>query len=558
MVNRFLKNKKTLLFFYFLFCFLVQNNLQSQTNYLQLKFTDSIHTEIQNKLTPNNSFSSKEELMEGIKKITNTLNKNGFLSHTISLLQKNDSTYIGIILLNSEISELTLNFNTNETLPPFIEGKQINIPFSELQNTLHSIYNYYENSGASFTEIKLEEITTLTTKMRANVTIHKSKSRTIDKVVVKGYPYFPKKYIKHHLKIKSSTVYNKETLKRTRNSLQTLDFITEIRKPEVLFTKDSTHLYIYVAKKSANRFDGLVGFSNSEDSGKLTFNGYLDIELNNSFHRGEKLALFWSNNGNQQEEFRFKVATPYILNTPITPEVNFEIYKQDSTFITVDFDLNLRYLLNQQNTIGGTLKTKSSTDLLENSNDLRINSYKTNLYGLTYQYQQIKRTNTKFTLNTAANYGNKTSEGIKTPQYSLFLDFSLTKKLTKRSNLYLHNRTETLQSNTILFNELHQIGGANTIRGFYEQSIFCSSYNFTNLEYRLLTDTESYIYTFSDIGFVDDQTNKTDDRLYSFGLGYAYKTKGGTINLNYAFGKKNKDSFDFNQGIFHVKFVSSF
>tara|TARA_B100000809_G_scaffold213624_1_gene218074 strand:+ start:35751 stop:37283 length:1533 start_codon:yes stop_codon:yes gene_type:complete len=504
------------------------------------------------------SFSSKDKLLQKVKEISNVLNKQGFLSHNISLLQENDSTYNGVILLNSEMSELTLNFSTTEKLPPFIEGKKITIPFRQLEKTLHSIYNYYENTGASFTEIKLEEITTRNKKITAKVNIHKSQSRNIDKVVVKGYPYFPKKYIKHHLKIKPTTVYNQETLEQTSNSLQTLEFISEIRKPEVLFTRDSTHLYIYVSKKSANRFDGLVGFSNSAETGRLKFNGYLDIELNNSFNKGGKLAVFWSNNGNLQEEFRFKVATPYILNTPITPEVNFEIYKQDSTFITVDFDLNLRYLINKKNTIGGTLKTKSSTDLLKRSQTPLVSSYKTNLYGLTYQFHQTNRTNPIFTLRAAINYGNKTSEGIKTPQHSLFLDLSLTEKIGKRSNLYFHNRTETLQSNSILYNELYQIGGANTIRGFYEQSIFCSSYNYTNLEYRLLTDTKSYIYTFSDIGFTRDQTNKTEDRLYSFGIGYAYRTRGGIINLNYAFGKKNKDPFDFNQGIFHVKFVSSF
>ena len=532
--------------------------MRSQSKYLTIEFADSIGTSIPNKLNPKTAFPTKEKLLQEVAQISDLLNKEGFLSHTISLLQENDSTYNGLILLNPAITEITLDFKAKLVLPPFIKDKQLTIPFSQLENTLAAIYDYYESEGATFTEIKLEQIVLLDEKLMAEVQIHKSENRYIDKVIVKGYTDFPKKYIKQHLKIKPTTVYNQEILEQTSNALQNLDFITEIRKPEVLFTKDSTHLYIYVSKKSANRFDGLVGFSNNENSGKLTLNGYLDLELNNNFHQGEQLAVFWSNNGNQQEEFRFKIATPYLANTPITPELNFQIYKQDSTFITIDFDANLSYLLSQKSTVGVTWKTKNSTDLLEDSNNPSVSSYKTNLYGATYTYKQPKTSRTQFSIQSAANYGNKTSENIKTPQYSLFLDFSLTERLGKRSNFYLHNRTETLQSNTILYNELFQIGGANTIRGFYEQSIFCSSYNFTNLEFRILTNSASYLYAFSDLGFTEDQTNNSDDSLYSFGLGYAYKTKGGVINLNYAFGKKNKDPFDFNQGIFHVKFVNSF
>lgn len=551
----FLKDKYISILSCFLFCFIAQNKLQSQTQYLKTTFTDSTSISTQNNFKPKNAFLSKQKLLQELKKISNKLNTQGFLSHNITLVQENDSTYNGIVLLKSEIEALTLNFNTKEELPAFIEEKQITIPFHELQNTLRSIYNYYEQAGAVFTEIKLEKLRTNANKITAEVAIHKSRKRTIDKVIVRGYPYFPKKYIRHHLKIKPTSTYNQKTLLNTSNSLQNIDFITETRKPEILFTKDSTHLYIYVEKKNKNHFDGLIGFSNNEENGKLQFNGYLDIELNNSFHKGEQFAVFWSNNGNNQEEFRFKVATPYIANTPITPEVNFEIYKQDSTFITTDFDLNLNYSINQKHTIGATLKSKSSTDLLKNNNTT-INSYKTNLYGASYQYQSLA--NNLLSIKTAVNYGTKTSEKIQSPQYNIHLDISLTKELGKRSRVYFHNKTETLQANTILYNELHQIGGANTIRGFYEQSIFCSTYNFSNLEYQVLTNADSYIYTFSDFGFTEDKTNNTNDRLYSFGLGYVYKTKGGYINLNYAFGKKNKTPFDFNQGIFHIKFTTVF
>lgn len=553
-----IKNIKTSLVISLFLCFFFICKTQSQKKYLKISFTDNTSIKLKSKDRTDKSFTSTQTLLHEVQKISDSLNQIGFISHNIDLIKENDSVYNSVIQLNSSVSKLTLVFDTKEKLPPFITNNQLTILFNELELTLNKIYRYYENQGSPFTEIKLEEIRTDNNKLEAKVLIKKSKNRTIDKVIVKGYKNFPKKYIKNHLKINPSTVYSEELLKKTSNSLQNLSFIKEIKKPEVLFTKDSTHLYIYVSKKSTNKFDGLVGFSNNEDNGKLNFNGYIDIELNNSFNKGEQLAVYWNNNGKEQEEFRFKLATPYLLNSPLTPEINFEIFKQDSTFITVDFNLNIKYLINQKNTIGGTFETIESTNLLNNSSNTNLSSYKTKRFGVSHVFNSQSRSNPIFIIQTDLNYGVRKAETISTPQYNAALEFSLTEKIGRRSNIYLRNSTQTLQSSSILYNELFQIGGANTIRGFYEKSIFCSTYNFTNLEYRVLTNEDSYLYTLSDIGFTEDQTINVENRYFSFGLGYVYKTNGGLINMNYAFGKINKESFKFNQGVFHINFKSTF
>ena len=47
-------------------------------------------------------------------------------------------------------------------------------------------------------------------------------------------------------------------------------------------------------------------------------------------------------------------------------------------------------------------------------------------------------------------------------------------------------------------------------------------------------------------------------KLLSFGIGYANETKTGLLNFSYAFGKTNKESFDLNRGLFHLKWVNFF
>ena len=48
-----------------------------------------------------------------------------------------------------------------------------------------------------------------------------------------------------------------------------LEFVEEIKSPELLFTRDSTTLYLYLKKKFSNSFDGFIGFNTDEETKKL-------------------------------------------------------------------------------------------------------------------------------------------------------------------------------------------------------------------------------------------------------------------------------------------------
>jgi len=122
----------------------------------------------------------------------------------------------------------------------------------------------------------------------------------------------------------------------------------------------------------------------------------------------------------------------------------------------------------------------------------------------------------------------------------------------------LQNETSTLFSDNILTNELYRIGGVNSIRGFNEESIFASTYSYFNIEYRFNTNYSSYLYSITDIGYIDNEITNNSSQIYSLGLGYAFTTKLGILNLSYAIGKFSNQTFDFNNSRFHIKIISFF
>ena len=113
-------------------------------------------------------------------------------------------------------------------------------------------------------------------------------------------------------------------------------------------------------------------------------------------------------------------------------------------------------------------------------------------------------------------------------------------------------------SNSVLENELFNIGGVNTIRGFDELAIFSSNYSITNLEYHLKLNQSSSIYSISDFGYSENKITRIKSNLYSFGIGYAINNEKSSTNLMYAVGKTDANPLKFNNSKIHLKIVYFF
>ena len=115
----------------------------------------------------------------------------------------------------------------------------------------------------------------------------------------------------------------------------------------------------------------------------------------------------------------------------------------------------------------------------------------------------------------------------------------------KKNTIFFKNNSGYLKSDNFLNNELFRIGGANTIRGFNEQSIYANYFSTFTMEYRFLTSQESYIYSITDLASVGNGIN--NENLLGIGIGYLFKTSSSVINLSTAVGKSTSNRFNFNK-----------
>ncbi len=498
-------------------------------------------------------------VLVALTKITNCLKNNGYFTNSIDSVVKNNKKHTAYFSLNEKTDKAIIKIENIAFLPKSLktENNTFTLQIEKLQATLLSISKKLDSEGKSFSKVQLKNIKLKNKTLFADLEITASKKRTINKVIIKDYKQFSKSFIKHYFNIKKGTVLNQSKINDISNLSKNLTFIKEIKAPEILFTKDSTLLYLYLKKHQNNSFDGLVNFASQENGGVL-FNGHIDLKLNNILNTGENFEVFWNSIGNERQEFKLATEIPYIFNSAVTPAISFSIYKQDSTFLNTKFNSKLFYNLSTKTKLAFSYTSENSKNLEEAINN-NIETYSNYFLGFQFSYKVPKGDffyNDAFYFDVTPNIGKRKTEDNNVNQFKIEATASYIWDLNNRNSIFIRNKTGYLNSDTFLDNELFRIGGANSIRGFNEQSIFTNSYTFFNFEYRFLTSQKSYFYSITDLGTIKSTLeNKT---LLGIGLGYLFTSNNSQINLSTAIGKSTGQNFDFKNSKLIISWKSFF
>jgi hypothetical protein len=252
-------------------------------------------------------------------------------------------------------------------------------------------------------------------------------------------------------------------------------------------------LYLYFKKHQNNSFDGLVNFASKED-GTFLFNGNIDLKLYNVADVGEKFELFWNSIGDERQEFKILAELPYIFKSPITPEIAFSIYKQDSTFLNTTFNSKIKYSLSEKIKVGLTYNSEYSNNLQSSNAINSINTFNSAFIGFYFSYIKPKNDqffNNKFYLEVIPAIGERKTTENSSDQFKIKITTSYIWDINYRNSLFIKNETGVLNSDTYLKNELFRIGGANSIRGFNEQYLYKWIFSILNTAFNI-----QYIYLY--------------------------------------------------------------
>ena len=517
------------------------------------------------------SFQDFPSLQKKTDTIYRTFVMMGFIDNELLELRKeNDSLYTAEFFLGKRYKEIKVfysenDFNTKElrNISPNVTDGYFTLPLESIPVAMEKLTIIRNRKGDAFARLKLTEIEKDdNNELSATMFLEKGNVRTVDSIAIKGYEKFPRSFLKYYAGVKKGKIFDQKKLVVQNENLNSLGFVSSTKAPEALFRKDSTVVYFYLEKENNNLFDGILGFATDEDTQKLEFNGYLNLELNNNLNYGEQLLLNYKADGKEQINFKTRINLPYLFQTRFGLGGELKIFKRDSSYVTTEQQIRTTYQINPRSqTYVGYRGFVSSNLLDEIIAGVPIENFKSKflMVGATYlKHQNKKMFPVKTFLSLDLGAGNREREGNVDDQFKLESTINNIFRLDSKNTVFAQNTTAVLLSDTFLLNELFRFGGINSIRGFDENSIDASLFSVLNTEYRHQFSETVFAHTIIDLGYFENATLSLKKKLYSFGFGFGLTTKAGLFRFIVANGSTEDQNFDFANSKIHISVSSRF
>ncbi len=549
--------------FLFIVCFCFQFSL-GQNFYLKIEGTSEIEKSTIDSLQYESKHSTVALLLEEQKRFESKLTNQGFFDWLLLEQKKvNDSSFVFKYNLGNSVKSNTIyidKLSAEEKSLLQLENDTLVIAINKVESFMKEKITLLEKKGYSLANLQLINQRKVDNNVFSELQIKLNSKRNITDIVIIGYDKFPTGIKKAITKKAKKAIFNQDNLKHINDEFDKLQFVSQLKYPEILFTTDSTKIFVYLEKSKPNKFDGFIGFSN-DDKSKLTFNGYLDLQLQNILNSGEKFNLYWKNDGNKQTSFNLGTELPYLFKTPIGIKANLRIFKQDSTFQNTITDLNLGYYFSYNTKAYLGYQKTNSVDI-QNTNSFSLNDFTNTFLTSSFEHVTFSQDNFIFPERTKVftkiGLGNRTISSTKSNQFFGQLEVSHHFELNQKNSILIKNQSYYLQSDDYIINELYRFGGINSIRGFNENSLQANVFSGIMAEYRYLAAPNLYIHTITDYGYFQDKTAAIDDKLLGLGFGFGLFTKNGLFNLIYANGSTSDQAIKLSNSIVHISFKTNF
>jgi len=576
---------------------------------LQLKVEafDATIEELDEKLTYETNPIDSLTVVEQLQSIILQLHGQAYLEASIDSLNQSDSLVTAYLHLGREYEWAALrNGNVDEAFLSQVGFRERLYRkklfyYTDVLELQESLLSYAENNGYPFAAVWLDSIEINDGVVSAQLMMNKSKLVIMDGINVIGEANISKKYLENYLGIKEGTLYSKARVKKVKPRLKELAFVRELQNATVTFRGDRAVTNLFLEKQKASRFDVLFGLLPNNATqlpggpqvNRFIFTGTVDIDMHNQFGLGEKLLVEFQQLRPQTQELNLNFLYPYILDLPFGVNLDFELFKRDTTSLDVMYDIGIQYQLEGGNYVKAFWNNTTSNILTINEAAIRSSQklpanldFNNASFGLEYYLQKLDyRLNPRngWALLLRGDAGvkkikrNNSILGIEDPsvdyelaydslklrsfQYRLAIDAEYFLPMFSRGALKFGiNSGWFISQNPIYQNEQYRIGGNRLLRGFDEKSIFATRYAVGTLEYRLLIGQNSYLYAFTDYGYVENvtTTQRNFDRPLGFGAGLAFETKVGLFGFSLALGRQQGNPIDFRNIKTHFGYVSLF
>ena len=578
--------------------------LQAQQFKIEVNYNDKVNEALFEAAAVISKFSKKDNYRDYLRdQFLPEWRKKGFLEASIdSISEDQDNAKVwlhlgpkytwGSIMIDSSLNVFAGSSDMSMKLK---EGFVLNI------EQLLALQEYYlsllEENGYPFASVELDSSYFINNQLFARLKANRGPLYSIDSIHIEGKVKVNRNFIVQYLGLGNGSIYRKSVLDQVSQRIAELGFVRETRKWNLSLTGTGAILNLYLDPVQNSRFNLLAGFmpSNEQLGGKLLLTGEAEMDLKNVFGGGENLYLNWQQIQVRSPRLQLGFMKPYLFNSNTGVDFNFNLLRKDSTFLTLNTRIGLRYEIKPRQTAKLYFQQFTSSLLELDTNRLKqtgqlpeyLDATTSNI-GVDFSYnatdfflnpqkgvelefkmlggiRRIKKNNA-ITQLKGVGAGSPNfdrlydSINLNTSQFRLSAKMSHYIKIGPQSTLKTGVQSGWILGKQLLLNELFQIGGIKTLRGFDEESLFSSGYAIGTVEYRYLLSRVSYLFGFVDGAYVERKTSLNQNGKFygGAGLGISLETKTGLFSLAYAAGKRPDVPLNLREAKIHFGFITLF
>ena len=543
--------------------------------------------------TASDSFSAINILQERVIAFRNA----GYLAASADSLWAQNDTLHALIHKGLEYEFIHIrSHNITSGYLPLSQTTLARSAFLKLQN---EILNTYEQGGYPFAILYVLEPNIADDTLNCTLLFDPYLKFTYDTLAYTTDCSISKAYLSKYLDMEEGSVYNELEVREIDKKLRNLPLIKLNSPSRIVFYEGLARLILNISDVVTDRVDGIVGLapnSNNSAENKLLITGEVNVELNNLFKSGKQIALHWRNYLQNSQKLDVNFTYPYLFNTKLGINGEFSLNKFDTLFVNLKSKLSFRYQQKGNNYLQFYYQNISSNLLSVDTNLVRSvkriptnNPFKIDNYGIAVfqqDFDYLPNPRKGYSISADIAVGQKTllrNTQINQVKYintengqlisiydtintsSLRLDFKIHSTLyipiKKRSTFRQQIQFDALFAKELLFNELYNIGGFSTLRGFDENEIFASKLLSYTAEYRYLIGENSNVGLFVNAAAIENILESSvlvKDIPFGFGVLANIQVGKGILNLAYALGSQQGNTVKLNSAKFHFGVVNYF
>ena len=445
------------------------------------------------------------------------------------------------------------------------------------------ILQYFEDTGYPFAQLVLDSLSLEGGRVRARLSAETGERWRVGKVLFSDTAGARTVFLYNQITIHPGNFYSQKYIDAISERIDQLAFIGSTGEPVVSFDIPGyAVLTVPVQKIRANSFDGIIGFApSSADNDKLMVTGNISLNLHNALHQGEELKLEWKKLDEYSQNASVEPSIKYIAGSRLGSNAGLWIEKQDTSILNTRILGQFSYYFKGFSSAGVHYKQVHSSLISAEAYDsvshqLHVLESRLQMAGISFAATRTdRRINPQkgYALQLEASSGAKRyKQGAGVPDsvfapyatrsevFELGFEAELFVPLTKPLVLMLGSEGKWLYAPNLFLNELYRLGGAKSLRGFNEQSIYASAFSIGTAELRLLFDKQSNIYLFYNQAVYRSLTVNSDvsDCPLGFGIGLNVASRNSTFNITYAVGRQFDGPILFSAGKIHFGLVNRF